>query len=143
MAWVSEAGKVYVLSMKDNGDRFWYQDNKLHREKGPAIEFGSGGGVWFWRGEKVSCASQKEFEKVVELKKQANHQSYFDVKVECMVPAVMTYRVLAKDAEEAIGKIKNMQPRDIQYKPGQKQERKLSIYDAGTSLLRLVKNLGR
>ena len=34
-----------------NGTKFWYQDGKLHREDGPAIEFANGTRFWFLDGK--------------------------------------------------------------------------------------------
>ena len=33
-----------------SGTSFWYQDGKLHREDGPAIEWSDGGWEWFFEG---------------------------------------------------------------------------------------------
>ena len=33
------------------GDKCWYQNNKLHRLGGPAIEYTNGGTVWFIHGK--------------------------------------------------------------------------------------------
>ena len=35
---IIENGKWLTLSIKPNGDKFYYYNNQLHREKGPAIE---------------------------------------------------------------------------------------------------------
>ena len=136
---VSEGGKTYAVSEKENG-RFWYLNNKLHRELGPAIE-NDGGGVWYYEGTRVVCSSQKEFEKMIGLKKEAAAIKQFDIKVETMVPTVITYRVSAKNAEEAATKIKGAQPRNVQYKLAAKRDKKLTVYDAGTIMVRLIKNL--
>jgi hypothetical protein len=139
MVWQSEGGKQYNISEKENG-RFWYLNNKLHRELGPAIE-NSGGGSWWYEGTKIACSSQKEFEKIIKLKKEAAAQKWFDVKVETLVPATITHRIFAKTPEEAIEKSKTTPPRSIQYKLPAKKDRKITVYDAGLTIIRLVKNL--
>jgi len=49
---------VLILNFKDNckvniydGDKDWYQNGELHRENGPAIEYGNGGKVWYQNSE--------------------------------------------------------------------------------------------
>ena len=34
-----------------NGDKFWYQNGKLHREDGPAIEYANGDKSWYQNGK--------------------------------------------------------------------------------------------
>ena len=136
-----EGGKTYTISIKDNGDRFWYLNNKLHREKGAAIENIGGGKAWYYEGNKIACSSQKEFEKIIGLKKEAEVIKWFDVKVESLVPCIQTYRISAKTAEEAIQKATTASPKSVQYRLPAKKDRKITVYDAMTSIVRLVKNL--
>ena len=49
-----------------NGNKFWYQDGKFHRENGPAIEYQNGEKCWFYQGK--PCFSQEEFERMIKLK---------------------------------------------------------------------------
>jgi len=70
-------------------------------------------------------------------------KKYFDVKVECMLPATLTYRVLAEDAMQASELIKNMQPTGVRHKIIGKKDIKLTVYDSGSSIIRWVKNLLR
>jgi hypothetical protein len=140
MAWKLEDGKQYNISNK-NGDEFWYLNNKLHREKGPAIILQNGAQVWYYEGTKMVCCSQKEFEQLIGLKKTAQQMQQYDVKIETMVPAELTFRVTAKSPEEAVQKAKLAQPRNVQYKMPARKDRKASVYDAGMSIIRLVKNL--
>jgi len=141
MTYVQEGGKSYNVSIRGAGDKFWYLNNKLHREKGPAIELIGGGKAWYFEGNKIACSSQKDFEDKIRLKKEANETHTYDVKIECMVPAVMTYRITAKNPEEALTKTKSARPTNIQYKHGGKRDKKAMVYDAGLSIVRLVKNL--
>lgn len=68
-------------------------------------------------------------------------QHYYDVKVECMLPAVVTYRVLAEDPMQAADKIKGMSPNGVKHRLIGKKDLKLTVYDAGGSMIRWAKNL--
>ena len=37
-----------------NGDRYWYIDGKYHREDGPACEYINGGKFWYINGKKLT-----------------------------------------------------------------------------------------
>ena len=41
----------YTVEVDDNGSKFWYQNDKLHRIDGPAIE---------WAMEEISTGTSKE-----------------------------------------------------------------------------------
>ena len=41
----------YEVEVYTNGDKYWYLNDKLHREDGPAIEFNDGTKKWFLNGE--------------------------------------------------------------------------------------------
>ncbi len=45
---------VYFTGMAeyDNGDKFWYQNGKLHRIDGPAIQYSNGDKSWYKEGKK-------------------------------------------------------------------------------------------
>lgn len=66
---------------------------------------------------------------------------YYDVKVECMLPAVLTYRVLAEDPRQAAELIKGHSPTGVKHRLIGRKELKLSVYDAGSSMIRWMKNL--
>lgn len=66
---------------------------------------------------------------------------YYDVKVECMLPATVTYRVLAEDAVQAAELIKGMSPVGVKHRLLGKKDIKLSVYKAGSSMLEWMKNL--
>lgn len=66
---------------------------------------------------------------------------YYDVKVECMLPATLTFRILAEDAEQAAGLIRGQNPTMIKHRLIGRKDIKLSVYDAGSSMLRWMKNL--
>ncbi len=66
---------------------------------------------------------------------------YYDVKVECMLPATLTYRVLAEDAQQAAELIKGMSPNSVKHRLIGKKNIKLTVYEAGTSMIKWMKNL--
>lgn len=88
--------------------------------------------------------AQAEAKKKEELKKQAAKPPelhYFDVKVESMLPSTLIYRVLAEDAQQAADKIQGLQPNSVQHRLVGRKDHKLTVYDAGSVWIRLVKKL--
>ena len=49
----------YTVEVYPNGDKYWYLNDKLHREDGPALEFASGNKSWYLNGEKVTEKEHK------------------------------------------------------------------------------------
>ena len=90
----------------------------------------------------VEAKAKKKREEEAKLKLPPP-KKYFDVKVECMLPATLTYRVLAEDAIQASELIKSMQPTGVRHKIIGKKDIKLTVYDSGSSIIRWVKNLLR
>jgi hypothetical protein len=41
----------YTVEVATNGNRFWYLNNQLHREDGPAVEIASGTKEWWQNGK--------------------------------------------------------------------------------------------
>ena len=41
----------YTVKVYPNGDKYWYQNDKRHREDGPAIEFANGNKLWYQNGK--------------------------------------------------------------------------------------------
>jgi hypothetical protein len=66
---------------------------------------------------------------------------YYDVKVEVMLPAVLTYRVLAEDPQQAADMIRNLQPNTVKHRLIGRKEFKLTVYDAGCTVIKFMKNL--
>lgn len=66
---------------------------------------------------------------------------YFDVKVECMIPATLTYRVLAEDAYKAVELIKGKTPNSVSHKIIGRKEKVIKVYMAGSNLMKYMKNL--
>lgn len=67
--------------------------------------------------------------------------SYYDVKIETLLPATLTYKVLAESADEASELIKSKQPNQVSYKLIGKRDLKMTIYDMGSSIIRFMKRL--
>ena len=44
----------YTVTVGDNGDKFWYQNDKLHRLDGPAFEDADGGKSWYIDGKRLT-----------------------------------------------------------------------------------------
>jgi len=78
--------------------------------------------------------NQKELKKLAEPKPKY----YFDVKIECMLPATLTYRVLAEDPQQASTMLKNLAPIGVKYRLPGRKEIKMMIYDAGSSIIKLI-----
>lgn len=68
-------------------------------------------------------------------------KKWFDIRIECMLPATLTYRILAEDAQQAAELIKNKSPNSIKHRLIGKKDIKLTVYDAGSSMIRFIKNL--
>ncbi len=68
-------------------------------------------------------------------------KKFFDVKVECMLPSTLIYKVLAEDAQQAAEMIKNLQPRIVKYKLVGRREIKLTVFESGCSVIKLILNL--
>lgn len=66
---------------------------------------------------------------------------YYDVKVECMLPATIVFRILAETPEEAAGLINGAAPISVNHRLLGRKDHKLSVYDAGSTMLRWMKNL--
>lgn len=70
---------------------------------------------------------------------------YFDIVVEGTVPVILTFKVLTETPEQALEmyqKQKNfLAPSDVKYKLTHRKDKKLTIKNAGSMVVRLVKNL--
>jgi hypothetical protein len=84
-------------------------------------------------------AKKEELEKQAKAKIKDKH--YFDVKIECLLPAVLTYRILAEDAAQALELIKGKSPNSVQHKLIGRKELAAKVYDAGSSMIRHMKKL--
>ena len=93
-----------------------------------------------------------EIVEVTEIKKEAKKTEkpkvilpkpkyYYEVKVECMLPATLVYKVLAETPQQASEMIKNLSPNSVKHRLIGRKNIKLTVYDAGSSMIRFIKNL--
>jgi hypothetical protein len=66
---------------------------------------------------------------------------YYDVKVETMLPATLTFRVLAEDPQQAAELIKGMSPVGVHHRLAGRRDKKLTVYEAGSSMIKWVRDL--
>ena len=66
---------------------------------------------------------------------------YYDVHITAQLPATLIYRIFAESPEEAAEMTKNAHPNGVKYKLVGRKDIKLTVYDAGCSMIKLVKNL--
>jgi hypothetical protein len=65
----------------------------------------------------------------------------FDVKIEAMLPATLTYRIWAESPEEALLLTKKAQPINVKHNLAAKKNIRATVSDAYSSIIKLVKNL--
>jgi len=53
--------KKSKMIIDDYGNKYWYLNNKWHREDGSAIEYANGDKVWYLNGEQVKEEDIIEF----------------------------------------------------------------------------------
>ena len=75
------------------------------------------------------------------VKETPKQPTYFDVKIETHLPATLIYRVLADDPEQAVEKVKYIQPTQIKHRLQGRRDFKIMVYDHGTTIIRYIKNL--
>lgn len=91
---------------------------------------------------------EKDAETKLKIEKEAKSKLplpkfYYDVKIEAMLPATLTYRILAENPQQAVDMIRGKTPNSVQHKLYGRKELILRVYDAGSSLIRLVLNTWR
>ncbi len=92
-------------------------------------------------------ADEKDNPEVTPIKKEAKKQEgpkpkfYYDVKVECMLPATLTYQVLAEDPVQAVELIRGRSPNGVKHQLVGRKELRLKVYDAGGCIIKFMKNL--
>ena len=52
--------ETYEVKVCENGDKFWYQNDKLHRLDGPAMEWSDGSKDYWIEDEKYSYEDWKK-----------------------------------------------------------------------------------
>lgn len=74
-------------------------------------------------------------------KSELKKQSYYDVKVESMIPATLTFRVLAESAEQAASLLDRKHPIAVNYKLAGRRDKKITVYDIYECVIKFVKSL--
>jgi hypothetical protein len=49
----------YTIKVNTDGTKYWYLNDKLHREDGPAIEWDNGNKYWYLNGKQLTEAEHK------------------------------------------------------------------------------------
>jgi hypothetical protein len=97
-------------------------------------------------------AYQEEQKRKEEIAKKAAQQAikklaapptkkYYDVKVSCMIPAELVYRILAENEHQALELIKGKNPNSVSHKLHGRKELLIKVYDSGSNIMRLLKRL--
>lgn len=68
-------------------------------------------------------------------------KTQFDVKIETMLPATLTYRIWADSPEEALLLTKKAQPINIKHNLAGKRNIRATVSNAYSSIIKLIKNL--
>jgi len=88
-------------------------------------------------------AMEEKRKKEAETKKKVvapKVKSYYDVKVECMVPITLIYKVLADDEQEALELFSKKTPTQMKPNLLLKKIIKATVYTSGSSMIKFVKN---
>lgn len=72
--------------------------------------------------------------------KTPKQKNYFDIKVEALCPCIITYRIYADDENDALNQIDKKAPISIKPNISQKRNIKATVYNSGSSLIKLIKN---
>ena len=101
-------------------------DPKSHEEKKKKIELA-----------KKAKAKKEEDQKKTAVKPK--ELKYYDVRIECLLPGTLTYRVLAEDAVQAAELIKNRSPNSVVYNLIGVKNIILRVYDSGSNMMRWMR----
>jgi hypothetical protein len=74
-------------------------------------------------------------------KESIKQKKYYDVFVTAMIPATLTYRVLAETPEQAAELYKNQQPIAVKHKLAGRKESKVSVSEAYSSIIKFIRKL--
>lgn len=76
-------------------------------------------------------------------KEQPKQKKYYDVKVIAITETHLTYRVFADDENDAMEQIKKKSPTSVRPVISLKNMIKATVYESGSSIVRLIKNFRR
>ncbi len=51
-----------------SGAKYWFINGQRHREDGPAAEFSDGSKSWWYHGKRIDCSSNEEFLRIVKMR---------------------------------------------------------------------------
>ena len=68
------------------------------------------------------------------------NKKYYDIKLECLLPATLTYRIYAESPEKALELINRQNPTSVTTKIPAKKPIKIMVYEAGTTMMIYIKN---
>jgi len=67
-------------------------------------------------------------------------KKFYDIKVEALVPGILTYRVFAETEEDALKQCEKKTPNGFKPSLSLRRMIKATVYLAGSSVVKLVKN---
>jgi hypothetical protein len=71
--------------------------------------------------------------------KEQKQKSYYDVKIEALVPCILTYRILAEDESAALDAAIKTPPNHIKPNGRARSFIKATVYNAGSMVIKLTK----
>lgn len=90
----------------------------------------------------LTAEEQKaKLKKEAEQKKLQPTKQYYDVKIECTLPATLTWRVLAETPQQALALTKGVSPNQVRHRLVGRRDLKATIYDAGSTFIKWIQNL--
>jgi hypothetical protein len=79
--------------------------------------------------------------KEIETQPKVKDKHYYEIRVESLLPATITYRVLAEDPEQALELMRGQTPIGVKHRLHGKKDNKLTVRKSGSSMVELTKNL--
>ena len=73
----------YTVKVFDNGDKYWFLNDKIHRIDGPAVEYANGNKRWYLNGKKVTEEEVMRPKHVITIdgkEIQISHESFKELK---------------------------------------------------------------
>lgn len=64
----------------------------------------------------------------------------FDIKVEALVPTILTYRIYAEDEHDALKQIDKKHPISVKPNIAMKRTIKATVFEMGSLMVKLVRN---
>jgi hypothetical protein len=89
--------------------------------------------------EEIKKAELKAKEEKAKIK-TAKQKTYFDVKIEALVPCLLTYRILADDENSAIDQALKIPPNHIKPNGRPKNFIRATVYTAGSLWVKLTRS---